>query len=252
MRGSRLRAMLASYNRYQVLPPPMAGGSPEGDDGKGAGDGDKSKPGSPPAGKGDDDDQDGDGNGGDKGDGGRGDLNKALAEERRQRKAVEAKLAERDAAEAEAQRIAAEKAGEFQKLYDAEKGKHGETRAALEAKVATLEAELRHRDVERALADYLGDKHPGHLAKARWMRPALMAELQPDMDEAAIQAVVKRVADDYVKDNPAGGGSQGGSGGAPGASGKGGGQTPPKDPLANFGSLKGFIDHATGADLVAK
>jgi hypothetical protein len=229
MHGTTWRRVLESYNRYGVLPPPMAGAEGDGGDPP-PDDKDSQKQG----GEGDDDKggDDKDGGGDDKPQGRTVPLSE-LQEERKKRQALEARLAAQDRKEREASEEAAKKSGEFERLYN-------ETKSELGGRVAELEAELFRRDAERELLAYLGDKHPSYMGKVRWLWPVLATDLKGDMDPDAVKAVVKKVADDYVKDNPMA--SQNGNGGAPGAAGKGAGDKAPRDPLANFGGLKEYLD----------
>lgn len=210
------------HGRYY---PYIRGGSDEGegnDAGNQGGDGDSGNSG----GEGGSNDS-----GGDSSANNRGDLHKALEQERRERKALTKKLEEKDRAEREATEAAARQKGEYERLYN-------ELKATHETEVGTLKAELFKRDAERSLLTYLGEKHPSHVARVRWLWPILSTELTADMDEETVKATVKRVADEYVKDHP----MDTQNGGAPGSGNRNGGNHPPADPLANFGSLKQMLD----------
>ena len=109
-----------------------------------------------------------------------------------------------------------------------------------QADVARLEAEVRVRDAERSLLDVLGEKHPQYVGKLRWMLPVLKEQmaLDPEADEAAREAIIKRVASDYVKDHPLSADGRG----APGGAGGNNGGNNAKDPMILFPGLKGIAE----------
>jgi hypothetical protein len=210
--------------------PLIAGASDDGDD---SGSGDESSK------SGDESDpkNDGEQHSGDKSDDDAkkrdGDLAKALDAERAERRKAQKKIDDYERKEREATEAAAKQKGEYEKLYNELKDTH-------DREISELKAELFRRDAERALLSYLGEKHPSHVARVRWLWPVLSAELKSDMDTETVNATVKRVADEYVKDHP----SEARNGGAPGNGGNGGGNQPPRDALAKFGTLKDFMDTA--------
>jgi hypothetical protein len=238
--GDRVIAGSGIWFRGRLLPF-IAGaeseGSGSGDGGAGAGDnGGGSDGGS--GGSGDDSSKSDDASkaSGDNADqGNRGDLNKALRESRRELADAKGKLAAIEAAKAEADRAAAEKAGEFEKLYADEKVARTKAETDAQAEITRLTAEIRFRDAERSLLAVLSDKHPAYVGKLRWMLPVLHEEMArgQDADEGALDAMVKKIASDYVKDHPA----QADGRGAPGGAG-GNGSNGKSDPLELFPGIK--------------
>lgn len=197
-------------------------------------------------GNGEDDKDDGQsddaGKDGDQGDGAKGQDGDAGdhgddAEKRRRNseqarmRTMQKKLEEYERKEHEREVAAAKEKGEFERLYT-------ETKTDLEGKLAEQQAAMFRRDAKDALLTYLGDKHPSHMARLKWIWPVLAADLKPDLDEDGVAALVKRVADDYVKDHPI----QTDASGAPDGANGGKGSKGKDDPLAKFAGIKEFAD----------
>jgi hypothetical protein len=99
------------------------------------------------------------------------------------------RLKEYEDAKAAAEEEGAKKRGEFEKLLAKEQGEHAKTRM-----------QLRTTRIGTILRDYLAEKHPEYVAKAKYINPFIEADEKAD-DEAIAKAVQK-AADAWVTDNP--------------------------------------------------
>lgn len=108
-------------------------------------------------------------------------IDAAVAE--RDRRAEEKAKKDREAAEAEE----AKKRGEFEKVAGAEKDRADKA----EREVRTLRQSI-------ALRDHLAEKHPDYIGCARYIAPLIPADVEGD----DLAKAVEKTAAQYVKDNP--------------------------------------------------
>ena len=103
--------------------------------------------------------------------------------------AAEKRLKEIEDAKAAAEVEEAKKRGEFEKLLAKEQGEHSKTRG-----------QLRSTMIGMTLRDYLAEKHPEYVAKAKYMVPFI--EMDEKADAEAMLKAVQKAADAWVTDNP--------------------------------------------------